>query len=527
MEKTGRIIRLTALMWALFAILLCAGTVFAKEESRFLTTAPGGQDLVVNFVFDKTPVDITFLSPSGVRKTASDQDVETEEGKLWRTYRIKNAEAGDWSVLYDLWGNDHIDYSIINENLELSITDCSFEGIVGDSGRITFLAKGNEEYRYHYELDAIPAAEGEERVRLAEGTADTGEPAEETFSMERLSSGAYTLVLGIYTEVNGFELFDSVSLDPITYTNPNEPAPLQDCRISLDPGNLIIRTDWEEYIPEGAEGFKLTAFAGDQQIFGASYDKEETGAAFSYPEDASSIRVELCWKQEGLWSEALVKTLDPSKSGLTLITPEVTSDSQVILEYDIAGSGMLSISVNGTESSLRVRNMGRAAADLTPGANAVYAELTDGNGSVWVVDADVYWDAAPPELHLYDDPDGKVFFADTADLIGTVGPGNSLTVNGDAAEISEDGSFVVSVSLEAGANTVFLEAADVNGNTSGRQLTLYRGEGQGPGDAGQEETEHRTDPAEELSTRLIPLFLTFGVSGLLILFGLLIIRRKK
>ena len=529
MEKNGKNLSFITTFAAIVCFILLSVTVSAKETERFLTTVPGGQDLIVNFVFDKTPVDITFLSPSGQRKTVSDKDVYMEEGKLWRTYKIENAEAGDWSVIYDLWGNDYIDYSIINDNLTLTITDFSFGGIVGDSGRVTFAAEGgSDEYRYRYELDAVPEAEGEEKARLSEGSADTGETVEETFSMENLSSGAYTLMLNIYTEVDRLELFDSKSLDPITYTNPNEPAPMADYSLILDAGNLILRADWENFVPEGAEGFKLRAFADDEQIFIADYEAEETGAAFSYPKDAAEIRVELCCKLEGLWSEVLVKTLDPSKTGLTLITPEVTADSQVVLEYDIAGNGELTISINDMENTIQVRNTGRAAADLTPGANAVYAELTDAKGNVYIVNADIYRDAAPPELHLYDDPDGKVFLTDTADILGTVGRGNSLMVNGEAAEIKEDGSFVVTVALTEGANTVSLEASDVNGNASGRTLTLYRGEGAGDDEAEEEGDEDRTVSAEEdLSARLIPMFLTFGVSGLLIIFALLFYRRKK
>lgn len=80
-----------------------------------LTSVPGGTDLAVMFTFDKEIVDIIFISPSGKRKTPSDSDVGYSSGDLWGTYRITDAEAGTWSVEYDLKSNSAIEYSIIDE----------------------------------------------------------------------------------------------------------------------------------------------------------------------------------------------------------------------------------------------------------------------------------------------------------------------------------------------------------------------------------------------------------------------------
>ena len=84
-----------------------------------LVTTTKENDLVVNFIFDKEIVDIIFISPSGERLAIGDDGVASADGDRCRTYRISDAEVGDWSVEYNLGENEFIDYSIIEDDFEL------------------------------------------------------------------------------------------------------------------------------------------------------------------------------------------------------------------------------------------------------------------------------------------------------------------------------------------------------------------------------------------------------------------------
>lgn len=84
-----------------------------------LVTTTKENDLVVNFIFDKEIVDIIFISPSGERLAIGDDGVAFADGDRWRTYRISDAEVGDWSIEYDLGENEFIDYSIIEDDFEI------------------------------------------------------------------------------------------------------------------------------------------------------------------------------------------------------------------------------------------------------------------------------------------------------------------------------------------------------------------------------------------------------------------------
>ena len=96
-------------------------TAYTEPKQSIIANLSTPGDLTVMFTYDAEKVDITFISPSGERLGAGSEGVEMKEGDLWRTYRIKGAAAGDWSVEYDLGSNKAINYSILRDNYGLWI----------------------------------------------------------------------------------------------------------------------------------------------------------------------------------------------------------------------------------------------------------------------------------------------------------------------------------------------------------------------------------------------------------------------
>ncbi|WP_207636511.1 hypothetical protein [Butyrivibrio proteoclasticus] len=90
-------------------------------------------DLAVNFDFPVEIVDVAFISPSGqiLEKNSFDYkgqngslewaEGDNESGMTWATYRIHNAEKGQWQIKYNLGKNDSINYSIIDDREEAYI----------------------------------------------------------------------------------------------------------------------------------------------------------------------------------------------------------------------------------------------------------------------------------------------------------------------------------------------------------------------------------------------------------------------
>ena len=117
-------------------VLLPMAKVHAETKQGEITRMQSQGDLTVMFTFDSEVVDITFISPSGAKVTASDENVEYAAGDLWCTYRIRDAAAGSWKAEYDLGSNSQITYSIIEDDYGLWIQYFKV-GAVSD-GRIPF-----------------------------------------------------------------------------------------------------------------------------------------------------------------------------------------------------------------------------------------------------------------------------------------------------------------------------------------------------------------------------------------------------
>lgn len=123
MENKKRVL----ILGGIVLVIIAAVSVFAlmkkgdgpDTKRAVLVTTMAENDLVVNFTFDKEIVDIIFISPSGKKLAIGDDGVAYADGDRWRTYRISDAEVGEWSVEYNLGENEFIDYSIIDENFEI------------------------------------------------------------------------------------------------------------------------------------------------------------------------------------------------------------------------------------------------------------------------------------------------------------------------------------------------------------------------------------------------------------------------
>lgn len=109
------------LKFILAVIMICmlvpvtALTAFAETETATLTTLETSGDLTVMFTYDSERPDITFISPSGDRysEDSGEDVVESAHGDYWSTYKIINAEAGEWQVEYDKKSNTSLEFSIV------------------------------------------------------------------------------------------------------------------------------------------------------------------------------------------------------------------------------------------------------------------------------------------------------------------------------------------------------------------------------------------------------------------------------
>lgn len=488
----------------------------AETESARIAEMPGEQDLTVLFSFDRENVDITFISPSGSRISRGDEGLEYADGELWSTYRVSGAEKGVWYVEYDRGANSEIQYSVLEASYGLWIQYLQMESIKEEELTVSFQADCESgDIRYDYELWALNHEAESLSVLLSSGSARANQNETVTAPLGSLNSGHYTLRLEVSSREGDAEIFDSMTGEEFDFINSELPEAMQGGRVRLNMSDHTCTLDWKDAAEYGDKSYQVIVSGSSGEIYRGELDPSVTDTTVVYPADETALKISLSRRKKSLWSEPCIWELDlQSGEALRTSAADVTGQGQMAVEYAVSGERVLLLSVNGEEGEFLLKDSGQLGVSLQPGQNQVYGEFEGEGGVAYVLDRLVYYDALPPEILLYDDLDGKTFYEDYVDIIGTV-KGGSLTVNGEEIALGEGGGFCCRLALSQGENLAELRAADSNGNVSMQVLTLYRGSGFTAGKAGQ------------TLRRFLPLIGALLASLLVILLAVLFLRKKE
>ena len=453
------------------------GLVNARAEVKqvTITRLSETKDLVVSFSFDIENVDITFISPSGNRLSKDSSQVEMADGELWATYRVKNAEPGEWKVEYDLQFNHGIEYSIIEDNYGLWIQYLNVN-LDGDSAELRFQAdyEGDNVY-YSYEVTAVSTSDPDNFSKVANGSARANDEEEKRADLSRLSSDEYVLKLDVYYDYNGSEVFDSVTSDPFTYTNPNEPKEIEDFKVKIDMNSHICLVDWSEFKKGGYDKYKLSVVADGEKIYGAEIERQVDECGVLFSEGTKNIEIKLSCMERDVWSAYKTKAVSLENEYIKNKTGDVTSSAQLEIEYRTTKDRPLYVKINEEEGNYSVKESGSLSFDLNETNNEVYAELELDNLVFFIIDGSVYCDVTPPTITIFDNIDGKTFYTDSVTILGKVTGADTITISGETVEADENGTFSYESKLAMGENVIEITAGDANGNSASRTLTLYRG----------------------------------------------------
>lgn len=502
----------------LLLLMFTPGTVFAETKQAELVTTSVQQDLAVMFTFETDVVDITFISPSGERKTSGDADVQYVSGELWSTYRIADAEAGTWSVEYDLGSNSEIEYCIIDDNNGIWLQYLNVDHLAADRVTIAFEADHeSEDIYYNYEVYAMSTSDSEETSMVASGSALSNQEAVVEVDLSGISSGSYVLGLDVYYQSDGMELFDSLQSEEFDYVNPNEPSGIENYAVKVDVDSLTCTVDWSEYASWWYDAYRLLVNADGETVYTADLESGITEESIVFPEGTKSLEIQLAYKDGDIWSGKNTKTVSLEDEWLERTTDEISGSSQLVISYKAGAEHPLYVKVNENEGNFSINGEGSLAFDLSEGTNSVYAEMESDNLVYYVIDAQVYYDAYPPEITLYEDLDGMTFYTDSVTILGKISGGSSAKIDGEQIAIGDDGGFEYQVNLSLGENTIQIEAEDVNGNTAMRVLTLYRNTA----------VWTSTDSGTVWWQQYMPMFVALAVSVVIIILALIFMRKSE
>lgn len=455
----------------------------AEIKQAPLLTLDETQDLVVMFRYDQELIDIVFISPSGKRFDQKSSNIEAASGDLWRTYRIREAEAGDWIVEYDLGRNTQIDYSLVDGASGLWIQSFMITKLSAEQADVSFVAEHEDAaVNYTYKIYASTVIESQsERQLLLSGRALSNQSQSANVDLSGLSSGSYHLILEVQMDdaTYGNLAFDVFKTAEFKYVNPNAPQKPDDFSAFVNKGELSVTVDWTDAPNARYDAFSVTVYADTpnaEPIYKGTLDVGVNQTRVYYPEGTQKLIVALNYEKNQVLSDPLIKEIDLAGTDyLYLDEKEITASAQAQLKYASNQNTQLSVSVNaGALSTFEIYGEGFIGLELVNGSNHIYAVFESDNRIFHIVDRDIYLDAYPPEIILYDRLDGIVVNGDSIDIIGEIKYGETFKINETPVNLSDLGVFNYSYLLEPGENVITLTATDQNENTSVQVIIVFK-----------------------------------------------------
>ncbi len=453
-------------------------TAGAETSTAEIITLEEAGDFTVLFTYDKEQPSITFISPSEQRYTEGSDGVEAEHGDLWSSYKLTGAEEGTWSVEYDKKSNTELHYSVLDTTEGLWIQHFELKSVSGSTAKVAFRAdKGDEDVSYSYSIGAVAGSSTDNVKELKTGNAKSGEEVSLDVDISGLSTYEnYKLKLEI-SYSDGIEMFDSALTDSFSYTNPDAGQAISDFKMYVDLTSGSCTLNWDEYAEYSYDSYLVMAYAdGDTEE--PCYSGEISGstqAEFAFPYETKKLSVSLYYRDNGVLSQPLTKEVDfESGESLLLDSDEVTSSAQVTLEYKVNSERVLKVTLGENESEFRLTDEGSLGISLEEGSNTFYAEFESDENIFYTASKEIFYDSYPPEIVLYENPDGRTFDCDSVLIQGRIKNGSKLLINGEEATLADDGEFSWEAKLTQGDNTVKLEAYDEAGNGAVQNLNLIR-----------------------------------------------------
>lgn len=490
-------------------------SIKARGNQVTLTTTEEQGDLTVLFTFDKEVVDIVFISPSGEKKYSSDADVEYSCGELWSTYRIKNAEAGEWSVEYVLGSNSEINYSIIQDDYGLWLQYVNVNVVSDDKVSVAFEADCEDDIYYNYEIYAISTTYDDVISKVADGRATANENVEVELDLSRYSSDSYVFRVDVFYEEADGELFDNLTSDTYEYINKNQPDAIENFEVRVDRKSLFCDVDWEQFSVSGCDSYRLVVKADGNVIYKSDRAYNETNDTVGFDTDTKSLEISLAYEKNGIFSAFKTKNISLMDEELNTSADEITGFAQIDINYKVNKERILYVNINELDNEYKISGEGMLAFDLVTGSNSVYAQMELDDLVYLIIDTDIYYDQNPPQIILFDNLDGKTLYTENVTIIGKMTGGSVLKIDGEEVSLEEDGTFSCEFSLSDGENVITLEAEDATGNTSSRVITLYK-----------KSNSNVLIDSENKVLSLIPLFATLSVSVIIIVFALIFMKNK-
>lgn len=445
------------------------GTATPQWVEQELLTMETAGEFTVMFYYEGEQPEIIFISPTGVEyKEGAFPETEflSAHGDGWSTYKVWNAEAGQWKVRCDKKDNEEIAYTLLDMVESICIQELSLIDISGTTANVRFeVTKGEEVTGYHYTIYAVTKGQQTAKQKLTTGTAYTGEPVELFVELNISSCEECYLLLEVVHSGEEVETFDTMETDAFAYDNPNTAPAMTDFTVSVNMETGLCEVDWSQYRIYGDVAYQFAVIADgntDEAVYRVT--TEDTCASFYYPASAQLLELTLSSVRNGVTSESKTKQIDV-KNGeyIKILTEEISASATLEMEYNVKALSELYVVLNDKSGVYAVNGKDTIWFTMQNGWNQVEAYFDGEDGTTYRVSKDIYYTWLAPELTLYENLDGKTLYGENVTISGNTENAVRLTINEIDVPLEENGTFSYEFLLEDGENRIAVTAAAENG----------------------------------------------------------------
>lgn len=476
----------TWILAALFCLLLLLPqTVHAVQTE--LVVLDQAQDIAIALTYDVEEPDITILSPSGQIYSAEDDYDAVERGNYGLYLYIRNAPAGSWYIDYDKKNNTQLEATVMPWHHALTIDsltiDSHQDSILSASAEVSCEQETDFQY-YVYAVSLSSNGSTGGKRELGHGSGRSGRLLNIRVPTQELLDGTYHLQLEAYFTTDSGSEMPAYFITDSTFTVSGG-LTLGDSSKFTSILNLTESTlylDWsgaEEYATSWVLALYPAAPTTDltdlEPLYYTSFEEGETNDAIILDEGKGDVRVELTGHLSSggyiLFTRDIIWKTDVT---VAFETPERTNALRGAIRYDAAGHILRAVlTVNEESEQLQLTDNGILSLTLDPmEVNEVSLQYGWEDSSYYLISQRMAVDSIPPTLDLYGLSDQITVAENTVTISGGTEAGATLTVNGIAQAIEDNGNFLVELTLQLGANTILFEAEDLAGNKTSRTILV-------------------------------------------------------
>lgn len=486
MNSIKKIVPILFVISILFSCL-CV-TASAAEKTEDLFTLDQSKNMGISVTYDVTAPTVKFIAPNGEEygQTAISQGkIEFHDTGDALFYRIPNAMAGTWKIVYDKKTNTECEVSYSPYVEAFTIDSFNYNMVNNESMDVSFLVSHSDNIYFIYNIYATVKSEdytGNGKL-IASGSGTANKGVTTSVDLYKLSSyNGYSLLLEIIADTDGFCIADTMYADkPFSYTNPDSSEAPDGFYTELNITAESLYIDWSETNARGNKTLVALYFdKATEPSYYTTFEDEYTSTEVTIDSTVSEIRVDVAYYDYyGVLSVISSRTIDMSVAkAVQFNCGDVTAAAQGEFTYDFSSVGNgkynATLTVNENTQDIVLSGKNSIAVALDEFSNNVYLKWYYNEYTAFVVGGEVYSDRIAPNLNILDITDTVKTDKATFVLSGIVDTNCTLKINGVETPYDASGVFTVTLDLVAGENVFEVVAIGPNGNTTKQTIVAIR-----------------------------------------------------